>query len=120
MNDAFADTFYWLALLNPFDAYHDAVKQVRVPDRLLVTDAVRLEVMDAFCKRSRRPMAVTFWEETSSDPQVVIYPLSESLLRRGAELYADRMDKDWSLTDCISFVLMKDQGVGVGLTNDHH
>jgi predicted nucleic acid-binding protein len=105
MSEAYADTFYWLALLNPFDSHHEMVKQVPIPDRLVLTDAVRLEVMDAFCKRSRRPMAVTFWEETLYDPQVVIVTWSESLLVRSAEMYAHRMDKDWSLTDCISFIV---------------
>src|SRR5919201_5058726 len=104
MNHAYADTFYWLALLNPFDAHHDTVKHSKAPDRLLVTDAVRLEVMDAFCRRSRRPMAVTFWEETSYDPQVVIVPLSEALLGRAADMYANRMDKDCSFYDCISLM----------------
>src|SRR5690348_15599472 len=106
MSQAYADTFYWLALLNPFDSYHEIVKQALVPDEIVVTDAVRLEVMDAFCKRQRRPMAVTFWEETSYDPRVVIVPITEPLLSRSAEMYAHRMDKDWSLTDCISFVVM--------------
>ncbi len=47
-------------------------------------------------------------------------PVSESLLRRGIELYRDRPDKHWSLTDCISFVAMRDHGVTVALTADRH
>jgi len=36
------------------------------------------------------------------------------------ELYAERPDKGWSLTDCISFVVMRQQGITQALTGDHH
>jgi len=38
----------------------------------------------------------------------------------GLELYARRPDKSWSLTDCISFVVMTDRGLTEALTGDHH
>jgi hypothetical protein len=36
------------------------------------------------------------------------------------ELYAERPDKGWSLTDCIFFVVMRQQGIIQALTGDHH
>jgi predicted nucleic acid-binding protein len=40
--------------------------------------------------------------------------------RRGCELYDARPDKEWSLTDCISFVVMRDRGIEQALTGDEH
>ncbi len=42
------------------------------------------------------------------------------LLEQGLALYTRRSDKDWSLTDCISFVVMKAEGIEEALTGDHH
>jgi hypothetical protein len=35
-------------------------------------------------------------------------------------LYFQRRDKEWSLTDCISFTVMSDEGLTDALTGDHH
>ena len=51
---------------------------------------------------------------------VEILPASSSLFRRGCELHAKRLDKEWSLTDCISFVVMEERGLTGALTSDHH
>ena len=55
-----------------------------------------------------------------SDPQVTIVSPSASLFDRGVELFAKRPDKCWSLTDCISFVVMEEQGIMHALTGDRH
>jgi len=49
-----------------------------------------------------------------------VHPLSEALLARGMALYRQRPDKAWSLTDCISFVVMGDERLTEALTGDHH
>lgn len=36
------------------------------------------------------------------------------------ELFGKRPDKDWSLTDCISFVVMHDYGLADALTTEHY
>jgi predicted nucleic acid-binding protein len=41
-------------------------------------------------------------------------------MARGIQLYDSRPDKQWSLTDCISFVVMQDRGIVEALTGDHH
>ena len=52
--------------------------------------------------------------------RVEIVPLSQELLQRGLALFAKRDDKDWSLTDCISFVVMQDWDIHAALTGDRH
>jgi uncharacterized protein len=42
------------------------------------------------------------------------------LFSAGLELFRSRRDKEWSLTDCMSFVVMRERGITDALTNDHH
>ena len=65
-------------------------------------------------------MAVAVADRLLSDPSVTVIPASEGLFNRGRELFRSRPDKDWSLTDCISFVIMQDHGLRDALTGDHH
>lgn len=55
-----------------------------------------------------------------ASPRVKILPLTSGLLNRGLDLMRQRTDKDWSLTDCISFVVMEDEGLREALTGDQH
>ena len=120
MTEVFADTFYWLALLNVDDAYHEKVTHVEKPGRLVVTWAVQVEVLDALSTQRFRPLAQTFWQECRDDNNLSIVPLDESLLIRAMDLFTRRPDKDWSFTDCISFTIMEDRGITEALTADHH
>ena len=52
--------------------------------------------------------------------EVGFSPAHEPWFARGKELYGDRPDKSWSLTDCISFVVMTERGISDALTGDHH
>jgi hypothetical protein len=54
------------------------------------------------------------------DPLVEVIPVSEALYQRGFQLYAQRIDKDWGIIDCISFVVMQEQGLTDALTTDIH
>ena len=55
-----------------------------------------------------------------ANPRVTIVPFSDVLFDEGIELYRRRPDKGWSLTDCISFVVMTDEGLSESLTADRH
>jgi len=63
---------------------------------------------------------VNLVRDLQSDPSVRIVPASQALFQRGFDLFSDRPDKDWSLVDCISFVVMKQQRLKDALTTDHH
>jgi predicted nucleic acid-binding protein len=58
--------------------------------------------------------------DLQANPDITIVPCSDQLLRDGIQLYAQRPDKEWSLTDCISFVVMQQEGITEALTGDHH
>jgi predicted nucleic acid-binding protein len=58
--------------------------------------------------------------QLQADTDAVIIPATTDLFSQGHELYAHRPDKDWSLTDCISFITMQEKEVTEALTADHH
>lgn len=122
MNVLFADTFYYLALLNEDDAAHArAVAFSRACGGDTVTTAwVLTELADALAAPELRAAFLALLEQLQSNPHVSIVPASPELFGRGIDLYARRPDKQWSLTDCISFVVMEERGLTDALTGDHH
>lgn len=119
---AFVDTFAFLAMLNPADMRHAEAMQwfntSRVP--LVTTEWVLTEVADALSAPRSRRAAVIVEQRLRADARVSIVGSSADLFRRGFDLYAARPDKEWSLTDCVSFVVMTDLGISDALTGDHH
>ncbi|MCX6926192.1 MAG: PIN domain-containing protein [Verrucomicrobia bacterium] len=122
MKAVFADTFYFLALLNERDTAHkQAVAASRAPGLSLVTtELVLIELADALCKPPHRDEVTALWNVVEGDPAFRLVRATSELIQRGRELYRDRADKEWPLTDCISFVVMQDHGLSGALTADHH
>jgi len=122
MKPVFADTFFFLALLNPADAAHrDAVAVSRSLRRRRVTTTwVLTEAGDAMSVGTSRSAFLQFLELIKASPLVTVVPATEELFARGVVLFSQRPDKEWTSTDCISFVVMADQGLTEALTGDHH
>ena len=122
MKAVFADTFYFLALLNKRDAAHGrAVAASRSAGLLLVTtEFVLMELADALCKHQHRDEVLALWSVVETDPAFQLVSVTSELIQRGKKLYRERRDKEWPLTDCISFVVMQEQGLSEALTADHH
>lgn len=118
----FLDTVYLLALINPNDAWRPKALQwaARVSGTLVTTDAVLTEVADALCRSAHRHWAVEAIRDLKADSAVSCVPGSVRLFAQGLDLYADRADKDWSLTDCMSFVVMRERRIEQALTADVH
>jgi predicted nucleic acid-binding protein len=120
MKAIFADSHYWLALINPRDQSHpEAVTLSQSLAEPVVTTAwVLAEVGDALSDPVNRPGFIQLLRDITADPQATLVPADQSLFDRGVALYAARLDKKWSLTDCISFVVMQDRGLTDALTGD--
>jgi predicted nucleic acid-binding protein len=84
-----------------------------------VTEAVLLEV-GAAMSAVNRTVAVLFLRSLYRTPNTHVVPMDEELFQRGLDLYAERPDKSWSLTDCISFIVMQDHGLYDAVTADEH
>jgi len=122
MKALFADTFYYLALVSQDDAAHRGAVDMsrRLRGRTISTAWVLTEVADALAAPHQRGVFATLLEHLLADPNVTIVPPSQELFERGVKLYIDRPDKDWSLTDCLSFVVMEQHHLTDALTGDHH
>jgi predicted nucleic acid-binding protein len=118
----FADTFYWLALLNPDDEFHASAVAVSVTlDEVIVTTMwVLTELGDALHRGRNRETFARFLDALGEHKDIEIVAASPGLFQRGVELFRSRPDKEWSLTDCISFVVMADKGIREALTADRH
>ena len=122
MNCVFADTWFFLAILNPTDPNHpSAVAAVRnEPRHRVTTEWILVEVGDALCQRGNRDVFLRFYDWITRHSSTTIIPASRELMEEGILLYRYRRDKNWPLTDCISFVVMEDEEIHDALTGDHH
>jgi predicted nucleic acid-binding protein len=124
MTRVFLDTSYAVALASPRDHHHS--KAVELAGRLerwgsqMVTTRAILEIGNSLSKLRYRPSGVALLESLGTDPWVEILPLSEDLYQRGFEMFRRRHDKEWSLVDCMSFVVMQDRRLQESLTTDEH
>lgn len=122
MNAFFADTFYFIAALNPYDQAHHRVLDFSRSHRgtIVTTSWVLMEIANTFAKVVQRRGVVCLLQELVKNPKIRIIPADQQGFDLGFKLYSERLDKDWSLTDCISFVVMREEGLTVALTGDHH
>src|SRR2546426_1065592 len=120
MEAVFADSFYFLARINRLDPGHPkAIAFSRDGRTVRVTTAwVMTEVADALAKY--RGEFARVYEEVLGNPLFRYIPPTQTLLDAGVAFYNRYDDKDWLLTDCISFVVMNDEGLTDALTADHH
>lgn len=122
MKACFADTFYFLSLISSRDRLHARAVQLSqsLACPIFTTTWVLTELADALCRPPRREFFGLFLERLRSEPRTIIVPATEDLFEAGLDLYLDRPDKAWSLTDCISFVVMEREGLKEALTGDSH
>ena len=121
MSTVFADTFFYLALLDARDPAHDhAVAQSKVRRTIVTTEFVLLELGNACARAEDHADFLALLAGMRASPRTRIVALDSHLLQRGLDLFAQRPDKDWSLTDCTSFVLMQDERLTEALTGDSH
>jgi uncharacterized protein len=118
----FADTFYFLALLHEEDeAHHRAASlTARQPFRILTTSWILTELADGLCALHGRRLFQTTYESLKSEPAAMVLPPDAEIYDAAIDLYFRRPDKEWSLTDCTSFVVMRKYNITDALTADHH
>ena len=122
MKTVFADTFYFLALLSPEDEHHERVKEYAAAFRgeIVTTEWVLTEVANGLSGSPHRREAARLIATLPRLPNVIVIQSHPELFQLGTRLYGDRPDKEWSLTDYISFVVMRDEEVAEALTHDRH
>jgi uncharacterized protein len=122
MKAVFTDTSYYLALINSLDQHHSAVCQWTsgFAGKSITSAWVIAELANAMSQTGNRPFFLSLLRDLQTDSRVTIVPPTKELFDRGLDLYSRRSDKDWSLTDCISFLVMEEYGIKEAATLDRH
>ena len=123
MKAVFPDSFYYFALVNASDPAHGKATafSASYSGRTVTTGWVLTELADGWARPvSRRLIFLQMLADLRANPDTEIVSTTDQLFHDGLDLYDQRPDKEWSLTDCISFVVMQQEGITEALTGDHH
>lgn len=125
MKTVFADTGYWIAILNADDGLHQTALNITASlksIRIVTSEMVFTEVLNSFSKQGAylRQNAVALIERSFHRANVEVISQSSELFHQALELYRKRPDQAWSLTDCASFYIMQQREILEALTHDRH
>ena len=125
MPQAFADTSYWVGRSFPNDQWHraalEAERRLGHPLYLITTQEILTEFLSHVSgDDNMRRDGVRAVEAIYRNPNITVIPQSAETFDKGFELYRNRMDKGYSLVDCISMNTMDKYGITQVLTGDHH
>ncbi len=93
--------------------------RLRTAQEVWITEAIFLELGAALSAIDRNGAAL-FIRRANTTPNMQVVTVATTLLSRALSLYEARPDKQWSLTDCISFTVMSEEGLQLALTADDH
>lgn len=125
MSALFVDTQFWIARFHPGDEWHDRAREIEatVESQPMVTsEAVLVEFLNFFSafrpaiRREAAHVAAEIYEGTS----IEVVGSSARLFRQAHRLYERRLDKTYSMVDCMSMVIMRTRDITEVLTNDDH
>ncbi|MCI0692836.1 PIN domain-containing protein [candidate division KSB1 bacterium] len=127
MSELFADTSGWANLVDPSQAYHglaaNLYRTARQQGRkVITTNYIITEVVALLTSplRTPRPKMIAFVDGLKASPHIEIVHLDQTLDNQAWQFLKSRPDKEWSLVDCSSFILMQQRGIIEALTTDHH
>ena len=127
MPDIFADTSGWGHLIDPTQSYHSLAAGVYRTARqqgrkFFTTNYILAELVELLTRPLHVPRSATiaFVEGLMTSPYVEIVHVDSILDKKAWVLFKNHQDKDWSLVDCASFVVMRECGIRDALTSDHH
>jgi predicted nucleic acid-binding protein len=125
VNDLFADILYWIALTNPADQWHQqatSAKKRRPEAGLVTTEDVLVEFLAYFGAHGSnvRRAAVRAVRVLLDRSDVEVVPHTTKLFLDGLELYENRLDKSYSMVDCMSMQVMRRRDLADVLTHDEH
>lgn len=119
----FLDTSFVIAIINIEDTLHQAAieleQDLKQYSDIWITEAILFEIGNSFSKSNKEQVA-RFIQYCYESPRIHVIKFSEELLHQALLYYTQYSDKDWSLTDCLSFAVMKKEGINIAYSSDHH
>ncbi len=121
----FADTAAFIALLVRRDEFYNSANKIMAElsekdTKLITTEMVLFELANALSASEFRAVVIILIDELRTLPNVEVVWASVKLFEKAWSLYRERPDKEWSLTDCASFVVMKEREINLAFTSDKH
>jgi uncharacterized protein len=125
MKTVFADTGYWIAILDPQDTLYSKAINLSITltqVQICTSEMVLTEILNHFSKRGNflRYAAANLIESLQENPAITIIPQTDSIFQQALILYKQRPDQAWSHTDCSSFCIMQQQNILEALAYDKH
>jgi predicted nucleic acid-binding protein len=124
-NSIFVDTVAWLALVNKSEDLHAAARAVRDQliqnkAKLITSDFVVVEIANSLARLPLRGVALKLIDFIRTSDTIELVTITPELFEKAYQLYCSRDDKEWGLTDCTSFVVMKKMRITRAFTADRH
>lgn len=122
MLSVFVDTGGWYAAMVKKDHAHEAAKQFLINNKLplITSDYVMDETVTLLQSRVGHQYAVTFLDALQNSQQIQLYYLTPVQIEKTIALFRSRSDKNWSFTDCSSFILMQELQIQTVFGFDEH
>ena len=123
MRVVFADSGYWVALINRGDQLGERAEEVTAslgPFQIVTSEMVLIEVLNHFSAGGERSRKAAFdaIAGLKANPDIDVIPLTSAQFEKAVDRYGSRLDQSWSLVDCSSFVLMEERGIRDALAYD--
>ena len=125
MSQVFADAVFWIALLNPRDSLHlkaVALSRAIFRERIVTSEMVLAEMLNSLSSQGpvSRGAAVMAVEAFGKSGNTVVVKQTTEQFGSALQLYKKAADKEWSLTDCASFLIMEERGIRAALIHNRH
>ena len=114
-----------VALINPNDQWREKALQAKretADVKFVTTEIVLIEVLNFLSEygANLRRQVSLFVRDILEEADFEVISYMETTLLEGMKLYALRLDKGYSLTDCISMNVCRGLNITEILTHDHH
>lgn len=121
----FLDTSGLIAVVNTDDQWHSKAEAiwaelVSSSHRMITTSLVMIELADGLSRIQYRMLAIQIVDRLQDSDRVEIVQSDKSIELRAWQLFRERSDKEWGMTDCVSMTLMAERGLNDAFTADHH
>ena len=124
-NTYFLDTSYIIALEIKNENYHSQVLQnwLSLADHkpfLITTTYIFDEVVTFFNSRNLHRKAVEIGNRLLASSDIELIEINHNLFNQGWQYFQKYQDKSYSLTDCLSFLVMANRKISTALSLDNH
>ena len=125
MKIVFTDAGYWIAIINPLETLHlkaETLSRTLGSVKMVTTELILVELLNFYAAGGSRArsLAANYVAQLRRNSSVEIVRLDEELFNKAHQLYSNRLDKEWGMVDCVSFVVMQERGLTDALAYDHH